>query len=164
MGWLLSLTLAGALAAPVLPATEAALDACGRRNRFETFHIEMQIPKKSYRVGETVRLPITITRPAHRDPFQGEPDVEFDPPHSEPAEGVEVRVNLWSKNQLPNGATGPLTDADGTTIVEIVLDKRNRKGVYAANVDAAITYPEAACVDPEEYGWRQYENPLLVQG
>lgn len=164
MGWLALMTIAGALVAPLAPLPAATPDECARRNRFQTFHIEMEIPEKSYRVGEIVRLPVTVTRPAHRDPIDGDPEVEFDPPHSEPAEGVSVAVSLWSKNQLPNGVYAPVTDADGHTVAEIRLDKRNRKGVYAADVNARITYPEAACVDPEEYGWRRYENPFAVEG
>lgn len=152
----------GLLLSTTLASTGAAerVDRCGessRRNeyRFETFHVEYEIDKKLYSLGETVSVKVNVTTPAKQDPVGEGIPLPIERPLVDRVEGALVGVGIYIGRVYLSG--GALTDADGNATVDIKLERyapRNTwadVGIYASKT--AFEDP-AQCVVIVEYGFK----------
>lgn len=123
-----------------------------------TFHLEVKPIKKAYQVGETAKIEITVTRPAHEDPLGlGQP---IDPPFSFPAEGVNVGMGLRIGDVFLFGHA--ISDADGKAVVRIKIKSYTPAGTATADAYAWKTAAETTCVTVEENGYRQMPDLFKV--
>jgi hypothetical protein len=123
-----------------------------------TLHVEIGKFKKQYKVGDVVKVPVTVTRPAEEDPLGL--GVTFERPVTEPAEEVNVGVGISVGRVFLPGYG--LTKADGTTTVSIKLE--NYTPAAMAHV-RAFAYKEVVyttCLIVEEQGYRDHPNAFKV--
>src|SRR3712207_3378080 len=66
--------------------------ACAETVALKTFHLVVSGQKKTYKVGQTAKIVVQVTRPAHEDPAGL--GVYQEPPESFPAENVNAGVGL----------------------------------------------------------------------
>ena len=163
--WIVALALTGALL-PASPVAAARRDgACAAGNKMMeyitpvTFHVDIKpFPKKTYKVGDVVKVKVEVTRPAEEDPVGL--GVAFERPMVQPAEGVNVGVGISiGRTFLPGYG---LTKADGKTTVMIKFEKY----VPAATAHVrAFAYKEivyTTCLIVEEQGYRDFPNAFKV--
>ena len=153
---LLGTTLATSLTASAAAVSRARCGASVARNeyRFETFHVEYEIDKKLYEVGETVAVKVNVTTPAKRDPFGEGIPLPIERPLVEPVEGALVGVGIYiGRVYLPGGA---FTDADGNATVAIKIENYSPRNAWA---DVGIYASKERFADPSrcvvivEYGY-----------
>lgn len=155
-----SLLAAGAMLLAAAPGASAAAPSagCSEVVSLKTFHIEVGKLRSSYRLGETVKIPIVVTRPAHEDPAgQGIP---VDPPASEPAEGVSVMgIARIGDGLLYDSAT---TDADGKASLRIRIRKIPR-GSADLEIEAKKIAVETPCATVQEAAKLEIEDSFRVR-
>jgi hypothetical protein len=145
--------------APGLPSRTA----CGAmETRLNTFTVTAEAQRKSYEMGETVVVEMLVTRPGPEDPVTGEP---WDPPHHEPAEGVDVGINMsTSDTDLPVFNSGT-TDAEGKATVKVKLVRGDPPRWVYAYASAEQWYNRGGCPDIVERGGAEYPKFFkLVEG
>lgn len=168
LGIRISGALAGALTAALLfpaPAIAAKAPSCaGRGNMMETItpmtlHVEIGPFKKSYAKGDTVKVPVLVTRPAEEDPLGL--GVAAERPVSEPAEDVNVGVGISvGRSFLPGFG---ITNEEGKTTV-LVRIENYVSAPKMAHV-RAFAYKEVVnttCLTVEETGYRDHPNAFKV--
>ncbi|MDP9067061.1 MAG: hypothetical protein M3N53_01780 [Actinomycetota bacterium] len=147
--------LAIALSAALLPATggTAAAASCGGSTAtvFRTFYVTAKPHKKTYPLGDVVKVDITVTRPAHEDPVGA--GVTFEPPASLPAADVDVSVGLYLGNNYLYGLG--VTDSNGEATVSIKLNA-SQTGWVLGEIAAREFYNRGGCPDIEEEGYVSY--------
>ena len=123
-----------------------------------TFHLEVKPLKKAYKVGETAKIQVMVTRPAHEDPVGL--GVPIDPPQSFPAENVNVGMGLRIGDVFLFGHA--VSDADGKAVVKVQIKSYTPAG--KANVDAYAwkTAADTTCAKVEEHGYRSMPNLFTV--
>jgi hypothetical protein len=157
------LTAALLLPAPAMAAKQAA---CGGRDNFMmetitpvTLHVKIGPFKESYARGETVKVPVLVTRPAEEDPLGL--GVSYERPVAEPAEDVNVGVGISvGRSFLPGFG---ITNAEGKTTV-LVRIERYVSAPKVAHV-RAYAYKEVVyttCLIVEETGYRDQPNAFKV--
>ncbi|MDQ3963493.1 MAG: hypothetical protein M3277_06225 [Actinomycetota bacterium] len=158
----LSLVLLGALMSWLLPSTStgAALAHCGADpTRIHAFHVETVWNKKVYERSEKAIVKVTITRPAHEDPF--EMGIPIPPPISIPAEeGVVVTTALLTNTFPPPFGRGE-TDAEGKVTFKIPL-KEVKPGPVDATTYASKWTNEGGCPDIEEWGYKPEPKAFVI--
>jgi hypothetical protein len=127
--------------------------------QLQTFYIEAKPLKKSYTIGETVKMAVTITRPAKEDPLYN--DIPMDTPLSEPAADVNVGVGLTLDDVFLAGFA--ITKADGKTVVPVKLPKYAVPAKAYVSIYAYKTDADTPCVRVDENGFRQYPDMLTVK-
>ena len=124
-----------------------------------TLHVDIKkFPKKTYKVGDVVKVKVEVTRPAEEDPVGL--GVASERPYVQPAEGVSVGVGVSVGRVFLPGYG--LTKADGTTTVMIKLE--NYTPAAMAHV-RAFAYKEVlytTCLTVEEQGFRDAPNAFKV--
>ncbi len=144
-----------ALVFALLPAAgaSAAPAACGSSaaTTLRTFHIVAEPHKKTYRLGDVVKVDLKVTRPAHEDPVDA--GVEFEPPVSVPAEDVDVSVGLYVGGHYLYGVG--VTDANGEETISIKLTA-SQPGWVRADIAGRQFYNRGGCPDIEEEGYVSY--------
>ena len=167
-----ALMTATALLATLLalaPVSGAA--ACSQRNvrsmlragatevvALRTYHLEVEADKKAYKVGDTAKINVTVTRPAHEDPVGL--GVPIDPPQSFPAEDVNVGLGLRVGNVYLFGYSR--TNADGLAVVKVPIKSYTPAGKAMADAFAWRAAVEAPCFKVEENGYREMPNLFTV--
>lgn len=116
-----------------------------------TLNIEVADVKPVYKIGETAKIDVTVTRPAKEDPLGN--GVPMDRPYVEPAEGVIVGVGLHIGRVFLPGAA--LTGADGVAHIKIKIESYAPAGQWAdTSVYAWKVLQETTCASVQEYGYR----------
>jgi hypothetical protein len=151
-----------AAALPVSSAAAASNQKCAGQNEMVTpvtLHVEIKpFPKKTYKVGEVVKVKVEVSRPAEEDPVGL--GIGFERPYSQPAEGVSVGVGVSVGRVFLPGYG--LTDEEGKTTVMIKLE--NYTPAAMAHV-RAFAYKEVVyttCLIVEEQGFRDSPNAFKV--
>lgn len=132
----------------------ALLETFGLR----TFHLVVEADKRSYRVGQTAKIHVAVTRPAHEDPL-GE-GIPLDPPQSFPAEDVNVGIGLRVGDVFLFGHD--MTDAEGHATVKVLIAPYAPAGKATADAFAWKTQVESPCARVEENGYTQVPNIFKV--
>lgn len=153
-----SLLLAATLIAASMNAiTAAPASACTAMEGASllTFHVEVAKTKVTYRIGEVVKMRLTVTRPAKEDPLgQGTP---MDRPYFEPVEGAVIGIGTEVGDVYLSG-TGT-TSSDGTAEVKIKIENFATPGEWAnTDVYARKTVVSSPCATIEEYGHSQVDR------
>lgn len=123
-----------------------------------TYHLEVEADKSFYRIGETAKVHVTVTRPAHEDPL-GE-GIPIDPPQSFPAEDVNVGIGLRIGDVFLFGHN--VTDAEGRTTVKIKIASYAPTGKASADAYAWKTQVDSPCARVEENGYTQVPNIFTI--
>lgn len=153
--------LTAALLAAALPAStaRAAQAACSGRSanggmvtRLRTFHVVAKPLRKTYRSGSVAKVEVTVTRPAHEDPLGN--NIEFEPPTSLAAEGVNVSVGLYRGIFYMYGVG--VTDSEGKAILKVKLHPNAPAGNVIGEAGARAYYNRGGCPDIEEEGFAYY--------
>jgi hypothetical protein len=156
------------LLAPSAPAASgcaSSVRAALRAGHFETIplrtlYIEMKTDKKVYKVGDTAKIEVTVTRPSDEDPAgQGVPTPR---PTSIPAEDITVGVGLRIGQVFLYGFGAP-TDADGKTTVPIRIKSYAPAGKAIVDVFAWKTTLDTPCLIVEEQGYRSNPGAFAVK-
>lgn len=165
------MTAAGLIAGLISVGSAAPAHACGaggaramlRSGAMETvalrtFHLEVEPTKKRFKVGEVAKIKVTVTRPAHEDPLGL--GVEQEPPHSEPAEDVNVGMGLRIGDVFLFGHA--ITNEDGLATVKIKIKSYTPAGKANADAYAWKTVADTTCLKVEENGYRQLPNIFTI--
>jgi hypothetical protein len=161
------------LAAVPAPATSSATpSACAARMRdamgsnssmetiaLRTLYVEMKTDKKRYEVGETVKIDVTVTRPSDEDPAGN--GIPTPRPTTMPAEDITVGVGLRVGRVFLYGFGAP-TDADGKTMVPILLRPYTPAGKAILDIFAWKTQLDTPCLIVEEQGYRSHPGAFTV--
>ncbi|HEY7875252.1 MAG TPA: hypothetical protein VIG64_09025 [Actinomycetota bacterium] len=151
--------------AVVAPASVAAVP-CAQRNDVtipvRTFHVVAEWSKKSYRVGETAKLDITVTRPSHQDPATDEGnELPVEPPVVQPGSEVTVGVGVYIGQVFLSG--GGITDADGHLLAKVKVQKYAKPGPAAATIYAYKRYlTDTRCVYLQEFAYLRQPDAFKV--
>lgn len=130
----------------------------------KTLHIQIKPPKKVYKIGQVVKIPVTVTRPGEEDPLDMGQPVER--PFVMPAEDVNVGVGLVVNDVFLPGFG--ITDAEGKTTIKIKVEKWVKPGkahasFYAWRVPTVGPVAlETVCARVEEWGFRPIPNLFKV--
>lgn len=165
------LVATGILAALLVVAPASSAAACSSRNvqgmmrsgaievvALRTYHLEVKPSQKTYNVGDTAKIRVLVTRPAHEDPVgQGIP---IDPPQSFPAEEVNVGIGLRIGDVFLFGHS--VTNADGLAVVKVPIKSYTPAGKAFADAYAWKTAADTPCLRVEENGYRQMPDLFTV--
>ena len=143
----------GALAPSALAEAPAA---CSSKNGDVTFpvrsfHVDWKWDKKAYKIGQTAKLALTVTRPSDKDPVtdDGQP-LPVDRPTSVPADGVTVGVGIYVGDVFLSG--GGITDADGKMVASVKVQPYTKPGSADQTIYAFKRYlTETRCVYVQEF-------------
>jgi hypothetical protein len=162
VGLLAAALLSGLL--PASPAQAAALCGGGRTagamaTTFYTFKVTAKPMKKTYRIGEAMKVAIKVQRPGSQDPLgEGQP---LDSPQYFAAEGVEVSASLYIGQYHYRYGLG-ITDENGEAVIKVPpFPKDAPAGPVRAAVAARAYYNRGGCPDLEEVGYNSY-NPFFI--
>lgn len=152
---LVAMTLAPSPAGAVDYATECA----EARNYVYTFTVETEWQKRVYSPGDTVRVTVTVTRPAPEDPAGL--GIPLGLPTAQPAEGVDVSTSF--QGFFPYVFDRDITNADGKAKLALKLPNKTKKGRIDAYTYAGLVHNSngPACTDFEEYGFR-WDVPAIT--
>ena len=151
-----SLVLGILLSAVAIPTAGAA--PCGDAYvPLRMFKVESKWEKKSYRIGDTAKLKVSVSRVADEDPVtdDGQP-WPTGRPIDEPAPDVSMGVGLMVGNVFLTG--GAITDADGKATVSVKIEPYTKPGkatsrIYAEKI-LIKDFPSSACrIVIKEYGY-----------
>jgi hypothetical protein len=160
--------IAAALLGGLLPAApaQAAVAVCGGgrsagalATTFYTFTVDAKPMKKSYAIGEKMKVAMKVQRPGREDPV-GE-GLPIESPQYMAAADVEVSVSLYAGDYFYRYGLGK-TDENGEAIITVpAFPKAAPAGPIRAAVAARAYYNRGGCPDIEEAGYNQYE-PFFV--
>lgn len=123
-----------------------------------TYNLEVKATKRSYKVGDTAKVRVTVTRPAQEDPLgQGIP---LSSPESFPAEDVNVGIGLRVGDVFLFGHS--VTDADGLAIVKVKIASYAPAGKASADAYAWKTAIDTPCMRVEENGYKPVPNIFTI--
>jgi hypothetical protein len=132
--------------------------------RARAFFIEDKWSAKSYRIGDTIKVNILITRTSDKDPVTDEgQELPGDRPVREPAEGVNLGVGVFVGDVYLDG--GGLTDANGKATVKILVQDYVKPGVADTRIYAYKRYLDdipARCVILEEWGMKEQPGTFKI--
>ena len=148
---------ARAVTAALLVSPAGPASACGGGPNFETFEVRTKWNKKVYRPGETLKVEVTVLRPARKDPLGM--GIELVPPAQTPVDGAKVVV-AFTVGVPPVFGIGE-TDEAGQEVLHIPLKTKARGGIQSTT-RASITYNESGpdYTNIEEWG-RLVETPAF---
>jgi hypothetical protein len=116
-----------------------------------TFDLDVAPVKPVYKIGETVKIDVTVTRPAKEDPLGN--GIPMDRPVVKPAEDVIVGVGLHIGRVFLPGAA--ITDANGVAHVKIKIESYAPAGQTAdVSFYAWRIVQETTCATIQEYGYK----------
>jgi hypothetical protein len=148
--------VAGLLAAPAAPATAHCSDTI---IPLYTLHMEWEPERKRYRIGQTARIHVNVTRPGEEDPL-GE-GIPWQRPFSEPAEDVSVGVGGVIDDVLAHG-TGR-TDENGDAVVRIRIPEWASPGwAHARGLGQHLVAEVAGCFWIIEYAFKRQSRFFRV--
>ena len=124
-----------------------------------TFHVAIKPFKKTYKRGQTVKVGVTVTRPAEEDPIGL--GVGIQRPASAPASDVNVGVGISiGRVFLPGYGR---TDEKGQTTVAIKIEKYAPRAVAHVRAFAYKQVVDTPCLTVEEQGFRSQDNAFRVR-
>jgi hypothetical protein len=125
-----------------------------------TFHVQLGRFKKSYKVGDTVKVGVKVTRPAEEDPAGL--GVSFERPATQPASDVNVGVGVSvGRVFLPGYGR---TNAQGKTTVSVKLERYVRPATAHVRAFAYKEVVQTTCLTVEEQGYTDVQNAFKVKG
>ena len=156
----------------VAPASIATPVPCGSQVRgmlrnqspametvvIRSFYVEMKVDKPVWKIGETVIIHSTVTRPAHEDPAGQH--IEIDPPQSEPAAGVNMGIGLRVGDVFLFGSG--ITDENGKVDVKVKLKPYTTPGNASVDGYAWNRVASTPCLNVEENGYTHIDNMFKV--
>jgi hypothetical protein len=168
-------TFIAAVAMPVVVAAPAAADdavACRgaatsvlrddgpqmETVQLRTYHIEAKPLTKSFAIGKTAKVAVTVTRPAEEDPLGNGLPVPQVSEAPVPDANVGIGVTLGDVF-FPGFAR---TDEMGKATVSIKLKSYAAPGKANATVYAYTTTVNTTCLRVEENGYREYPTMFSV--
>ena len=155
-------TVTAPAAAAEVPCRGAALRQLrgGMREtiRVRTFHIVAEPQAESFAIGTHAKIDVTVTRPAHQDPF--DLGVEYEPPASVPAENVIVGMGVHVGDVFVPGFSR--TDADGKATISLKLPRYMKPGLASMTLYAWNVVHESPCLRVEEDGFASYPEAFEV--
>lgn len=119
-----------------------------------TLHIEAEVSKKKYKIGDIIKIPVEVTRPAEEDPLNL--GIPMDRPIIMPAEDVNVGVGLIVGDVFLPGFGR--TDENGQTVIQVRVERWVEPAPANATFYAWSIAAETPCARVEEYGFRPYPN------
>ena len=146
------------LSATFVVAPSSARPACAETVVLKTFHLVVESDKKVYKVGDTAKINVTVTRPAHEDPA-GQ-NIPIEPPFSEPAANVDVGIGLRVGDVFLFGHS--MTDENGKAAVKVRLEPWTPSGQAIADAFAWHIIQDTPCLRIEENGYQQKPNIFQV--
>lgn len=151
------------VAAAILTATQIVTPigmagACAETVALKTFFLEVKGMKKVYKVGDTAKIMVKVTRPAHEDPAGL--GIYQEPPESFPAENVNAGIGLRVGDVFLFGHA--MTDAEGVAIVDVKLEEWTPSGSAVADAFAWNVQADTPCLRIEENGYQQKPNIFKV--
>lgn len=166
VGLIVAALLSGLLATPPARAEVAACGGGGGgrsgaavATTFYTFSVDAKPMKKSYRIGEKMKIAMKVQRPGREDPL-GEGN-QIGSPHYLPAEGVEVSVALYAGQYHYRYGFG-ISDENGEAVISVPPFLRGAPaGPVRAAAAARAYYNRGGCPDIEEVGYNSYD-PFFV--
>lgn len=144
-----------------IPTASQASPACA--NVMESYYpvtLHVQIGKfnKTYRVGETVKVNILVTRPSDQDPAGA--GIYYPRPASVPAEEVNLGVGISvGRDFLPGYG---FTNAKGRTTVRIKIERYIKPGAAHVQAYATKRRVDTTCLTVDEAGYRAVNNAFRV--
>ena len=154
-----------AAAAALLPAAPASASSCASTGGAMeyitpvTFHVAIKPFKKTYRRGDTVKVGVTVTRPAEEDPVGLGLGTER--PASYPAADVNVGVGISiGRVFLPGYGR---TNEKGQTSVAIKIEKYAPKAMAHVRAFAYKEVVATTCLTVEEQGFRTSDDAFRVR-
>ena len=160
----LALILAAALTAGalVVPGTAAAGSCAAAMETYQvrTLHVEAKVQKKTYRIGDTVKVDVKVTRPDNQDPAGL--GVYYNRPFSEPAADINVGAGLQVGDVFLFGFSR--TNAKGLATVTVKLYPWTRPGTGHANVlgSKSIVDNAGGCFTVQEVGFTSLPRAFKV--
>ena len=161
---LIAAALVGGLL-PAIPAGAAVAACSGARSvgavgtTLYTFTVEATPMKKSYRIGEQMKVRVKVQRPGPRDPVRG--DNPMSSPTYLPAEDVEVSVALYAGRYHYRYGLG-VTDENGEAVISVpAFPNQAPAGPVRATAGARAYYNQGGCPEAEEAGYASYD-PFFV--
>lgn len=161
----------GLLAGMVSIGSASSAQACSSRSvrssmrsgalevvALKTFHLVVKPIKTQYQVGDTAKIQVTVTRPAHEDPAGL--GIQQEPPESFPAEGVNVGMGLRIGDVFLFGHA--ISNADGKAVVKIKIKSYTPSGMAMVDAYAWRTVADTTCAKVEEEGYRQMPDLFKV--
>ena len=135
----------------VAPAAGAKV-ACASANLefvyLNTFKLDVKMPQGSFKPGQTVKFPTTVTRPAEEDPLgQG---ISTPRPFVEAAPDVPVVIVAFAKDVLM--IDYKFTDAEGKVDLGLKLPKYVPDGPVSARIYAQKLLQDTNCLTIYETG------------
>ncbi len=124
-----------------------------------TFHVAIKPFKKAYRRGDTVKVDVTVTRPAEEDPMGL--GVGTERPASVPASDVNVGVGV-SVGRVFLPGYGRTNDA-GKANVAIKIEKYAPRAVAHVRAFAYKEVFSSPCLTVEEQGFASRDNAFRVR-
>jgi hypothetical protein len=124
---------------------------CGGIETVNLYNYTVQLhPKKSvYRVGQTAKFHMIVTRPGPQDPLGL--GVSWDPPYKEPAADVNVGIGLRVGDVFLFGIA--VTNEKGEAIVPIKLLPYTPTGTAAADAVGWQIVHQNTCLTVQEIGY-----------
>ena len=155
--------LSAAIAVAVMTATQIVAPlgmagACAETIALKTFHLVVKGQKKTYKVGDTAKIVVEVTRPGHEDPAGL--GIYQEPPQSFPAENVNAGVGLRVGDVFLFGHA--MTDAQGKAVVDVKLEEWTPAGMAIADAFSWNVQVDTPCVRVEENGYMQKPNVFKV--
>lgn len=153
---LVALLLAGSTAV-LGPASAGPM--CAAPWQIYDLDIATKWSSKVMRVGQSVRITLTVTRPDDQDPTGN--GLPWTKPTSEPVEGARAATTAY----FPNGYIWDqgVTDAEGKVSLTIRVPSGTRPGKSYASSSAHIPYNEGGdCTSAEERGYAR-DDDLVVR-
>ena len=152
----LTLLLAILLSTLAIPAATAA--PCGDAYvPLRMFKVETKWERKTYAIGDTAKLKVTVSRVADEDPVtdDGQP-WPTGRPIDEPAPDVSMGVGLMVGDVYLTG--GAVTDQAGKATIPIKIESYTKPGKAASRIYAEKIlikdFPSSACrIVIKEYGY-----------
>lgn len=124
----------------------------------KTFYLEVKVPKKKYRIGQTVKIPVEVTRPSDEDPLGN--GIPTPRPYVMPAEDVSVGVGLIINDVYLPGFG--LTDEEGKVTISVRIERWARPGTVNASFYAWKVLADVPCFRFEEWGFKPVPGAFKV--
>lgn len=122
-----------------------------------TFNLEVGKTKPIYRIGETVAIDVTVTRPAKEDPLGN--GIPMERPYFQPVAEVIVGVGLHIGRVFLPGAA--ITDDKGVAHVRIKIESYAPANQWAdTSIYAWKIVQSTTCATVQEYGYQSMPHML----
>lgn len=123
-----------------------------------SFNVEMKVDRPVWKVGETVIIHTTVTRPAHEDPAGQH--IEIDPPTTQPATNVNMGIGVRIGDVFLFGSG--ITDDQGKIDIKVKLKPYTTPGSASVDGYAWNRIATTPCLNIEENGYTHIDGLFKV--